>query len=54
MFRKLSPEGVTMKSVTISIDDRPMTVEEGQSIAAVLLRIPPFTARVSPVRNIGE
>jgi predicted molibdopterin-dependent oxidoreductase YjgC len=49
MFRKLDPDGVAMRSVTISVDGVAMAVEDGEPIAAVLLRVPPFTSRATPV-----
>src|SRR5271168_3105593 len=49
MFRKLDPDGVAMRPVTISVDGVAMEVEDGEPIAAVLLRVPPFTTRASPV-----
>ena len=48
MFRKLEPTFAT-KPVTISIDGVAMEVEEGEPIAAVLLRVPPFTSRTTSV-----
>jgi predicted molibdopterin-dependent oxidoreductase YjgC len=49
MFRKLDSENGEVTPVTISVDGVAMTVEEGEPIAAVLLRIPPFTSRTTPV-----
>jgi len=49
MIRKLDLDGVVMKPVTISVDDVAISAEEGEPIAAVLLRVPPFTARATPV-----
>jgi predicted molibdopterin-dependent oxidoreductase YjgC len=49
MFRKLDPDGVATRPVTISVDGVAMAVEDGEPIAAVLLRVPPFTTRASPV-----
>jgi D-hydroxyproline dehydrogenase subunit gamma len=49
MFRKLDPDGAAIRPVTISVDGMAMAVEDGEPIAAILLRIPPFTTRASPV-----
>lgn len=49
MFRKLKADGVAAKLVEISVDGEIMSVEEGEPIAAVLLRVPPFIARTTPV-----
>lgn len=35
--------------VTITIDDVPIAVEKDEPIAAVFLRLPPFTTRTTPV-----
>jgi len=48
MFRKLAPKMV-IKTVTISVDGVIMEVEDGEAIAAVLLRVPPFISRTTPV-----
>jgi len=49
MFRKLNISELQKTSVTITIDDVAVNAAEGETIAAVLLRVSPFTARVSPV-----
>lgn len=49
MFRKLEADGLAGKPVVISVDGVAMTVEEGEPIAAVLLRAPPFIVRTTPV-----
>jgi predicted molibdopterin-dependent oxidoreductase YjgC len=49
MFRKLKADGPAGKLVTISVDGVVMNVEEGEPIAAVLLRVPPFITRTTPV-----
>jgi len=49
MFSKLDPDRVVPPPVAIMVDGRTLTVEEGEPIAAVLLREPPFTARTTPV-----
>ncbi len=49
MFRKLDPTGGTIRQVTILVDGVAMVVDEGEPIAAVLLRTPPFTARTTAV-----
>ncbi len=54
MFRKPDPEAGPTRSVTISVDGVVMAVEEGEPIAAVLLRVPPFTTRVSPVSGTAR
>lgn len=47
MFRRFEDPGST--SVTIYIDDVPAAAQEGESIAAVLLRQPAIWARSSPI-----
>jgi D-hydroxyproline dehydrogenase subunit gamma len=54
MFCKLEPDRGAIRPVTISVDGVDMTVEEGEPIAAVLLRIPPFTARATPVSGAAR
>ncbi len=49
MFRKLGSGSVSMKLVTITVDRVDIPVEEGEPIAAVLLRGSAFTTRVTPV-----
>ena len=49
MFRKFEPEVEPKKSVTIMVDGSGVTAEEGEPVAAVLLRTPPFTNRTTPV-----
>ena len=49
MFRKLNMDGVTTKPVMISVDGVTITVEDGEPVAAILLRTFPFTARVTPL-----
>jgi D-hydroxyproline dehydrogenase subunit gamma len=49
MFRKLDLDTVSIRPVTISVDGAATVVEEGEPVAAVLLRIPPFTARSTPI-----
>lgn len=51
MFRKIDPKRAARRSVTISIDGADMVVEEGEAIAAVLLRTLRFTTRRTPVTN---
>jgi D-hydroxyproline dehydrogenase subunit gamma len=53
MFHKLSPETAT-RPVTISVDGVTVEVEEGESVAAILLRTPPFTARTTPVSGAAR
>lgn len=48
MFRKLDSSAAA-RSVTITIDDVRMIAQDGEPLAAVLLRLPPFTARTTPV-----
>ena len=54
MFRKLDPDGVPTRLVTISVDGVATAAEDGEPIAAVLLRIPPFTTRVTPVSGVAR
>jgi predicted molibdopterin-dependent oxidoreductase YjgC len=49
MFRKLGYDGIATKQLTITVDGLATEVEAGEPIAAVLLRLAPFTARTSPV-----
>jgi D-hydroxyproline dehydrogenase subunit gamma len=54
MFRKLSSDGAKIRPVTISIDGVAMAAEEGEPIAAVLLRAPPFTTRATPISGTAR
>ena len=54
MFRKFSPGGATGKPVTITVDETATEVEDGEPLAAVLIRIPPFTTRATPVSGIAR
>lgn len=54
MFRKLDPDGVAIRPVTISVDGVAIAVEDGEPIAAVLLRTPPFTTRATPVSGAAR
>jgi predicted molibdopterin-dependent oxidoreductase YjgC len=54
MFRKLDPDGVTIRPVMIWVDGVAMAVEDGEPIAAVILRIPPFTTRATPVSGAAR
>lgn len=49
MFRKLDPDGVATKPATIMVDGVATEVEDGEPVAAVLLRLTPFTTRNTPV-----
>src|SRR3546814_19761940 len=44
--RRFEPEA---GAVSVVIDGRPVAAAEGELLAAVLLRTPPFTARTTPV-----
>lgn len=44
--RRFEPE---TGAVSVVIDGRPVAAAEGEMLAAVLLRTPPFTARTTPV-----
>lgn len=44
-----SPTGVAGRHATIKIDDDTVEAEEGEPVAAVLLRHAPFTSRTTPV-----
>lgn len=46
MFRKIN---TAPEAVTIEIDGLAVEAEAGESVAAVLLRIPPYLARTTPV-----
>lgn len=49
MYRKISPTCVAGRHTTITIDDDTVEAEEGEPVAAVLLRHAPFTSRTTPV-----
>ena len=49
MFRKLDRDGSAKRQAAITVDGVPVVVDEGESVAAALLRIAPFTTRVTPV-----
>lgn len=49
MFRKLDPDRVTSAAVSITVDGKSLTAEQGEPLAAVLLREPPYFARATPV-----
>ncbi len=54
MFHKLDPNAVARRPATISIDGMAMTTEEGEPVAAVLLRVAPFTSRCTPVSGTAR
>jgi len=54
MFRKLEPAELAGTPVTIVIDGVPLTAEEGEPVAAILLRTPPFTSRGTPVSGAAR
>jgi predicted molibdopterin-dependent oxidoreductase YjgC len=49
MFRKIDGDAGAAGLVSITIDGVPTSAEEGEPLAAVLLRTPPFFSRVTPV-----
>jgi len=49
MFRKIEPECAAPRQIAITIDEAVVAVEEGEPVAAILLRTPPFTSRTTPV-----
>lgn len=49
MFRKIEKGGERRTAVTITVDGSPVTAEEGEPVAAALLRVAPFIARTTPV-----
>ncbi len=49
MFRKLPDGQAAKRLVTISLDGQLIEAEESETIAAVLLRVPPFFNRTTPV-----
>ena len=49
MFRKTKPKGAPVTPATISIDGIDMIVEEGEPVAAALLRTAPFITRTTPI-----
>lgn len=48
-FRKLDPDEGAGRPVTVSVDGVALVAEEGEPVAAILLRVPPFIARTTPV-----
>lgn len=49
MFRKIDSHGTEIASAIISIDGVEVAAEAGEPLAAVLLRLPPFTSRRTPI-----
>lgn len=49
MFKKTSSTRVSRRQATITIDDKAVEAEEGEPVAAVILRHAPFTSRTTPV-----
>ncbi len=54
MFRKIAPTTLSRKPITIFIDGIALDVEEGEPIAAILLRVAPFTNRATPVTGVSR
>lgn len=54
MYRKLDKDGAAKGQVAISVDGMMVDVEEGEPVAAVLLRTPPFTARTTPISGAAR
>ena len=53
MFRKLAAN-TQRKRVTITIDGSATEVEEGETLAAILLRREPFTTRLTPISGAAR
>jgi predicted molibdopterin-dependent oxidoreductase YjgC len=53
MFRKLAAEKAGTP-VTIMVNGVATEVQEGEPIAAILLRIPPFTTRSTPITGVAR
>jgi len=49
MFQKLKAGRLSNREVTIVVDGVTFAAEDGEPLAAVLLRIPPYSARNTPV-----
>lgn len=49
MFRKLNTHTAGLGTAAILIDGVTFLAEEGEPLAAVLLRTPPFTSRTTPI-----
>lgn len=49
MFRKLQSEGTAPRPVRIFIDGDVIVAEEGEPVAAVMLRLPSPATRTTPV-----
>lgn len=49
MFRKIYGDGSGRQRVSITVDGVATSADEGEPVAAVLLRVPPFFSRVTPV-----
>lgn len=54
MFRRINVGGGQGKPVTLSIDGVSVAAEEGEPVAAILLRTPPFTCRRTPVGGMAR
>lgn len=49
MFRKINPPGTPL--LTLTIDGQPVTAEQGETVASVLMRQPEFACRNTPVHG---
>ncbi|RYY26096.1 MAG: (2Fe-2S)-binding protein [Sphingomonadales bacterium] len=54
MFRKLDPDRAVATAVSITLDGQPLSVEEGEPIAAILLRQSFIYARRTPVTGTAR
>ncbi|MFB0872619.1 MULTISPECIES: (2Fe-2S)-binding protein [unclassified Sphingobium] len=54
MFRKIEPRGSGGNQVRLSVDGALLNAEEGEPVAAVLLRVAPFTSRNTPVTGAAR
>lgn len=49
MFRKIDSETVEARPITMVVDGEVVAAEQGEPVAALLLRIPPHTTRLTAV-----
>lgn len=54
MFRKIEGVGSRKRPVAINIDGDVIVADEGEPLAAVLLRCAPFTTRTTPVSGASR
>ena len=49
MFRKIPSDQGAARAITVTIDGQVIVAQDGEPVAAILLRSPPFTSRRTPV-----